>query len=70
MGHLGAEWMVVLAREGFFWPNMRAKMEHYVTQLCFCKKRNKLNTVTRTLIQSIQTSAPFDLLRLFASGQV
>lgn len=43
MGHLGADRMVALAREHFFWPKIRQEMEHYVTQVCCCIKRKKPN---------------------------
>lgn len=58
MGHLGADRMIALARERFFWPKMRQEVEHYVTQVCCCIKRKKPNRVTRTPIQSIETFAP------------
>lgn len=64
MGHLGADRMVALARERFFWPKMRQEMEHYVTQVCRCIKRKKPNRVTRTPIQSIETSAPFEMISI------
>ncbi|KAK7904447.1 hypothetical protein WMY93_017054 [Mugilogobius chulae] len=64
MGHLGAERMVTLARERFFWPRMRQEMEHYVTQVCSCMKRKKPNRVTRTPLQSIETSAPFEMISI------
>lgn len=41
MGHLGADRMVALARERFFWPRMRQEMEHYVIQVCCCIKKKK-----------------------------
>lgn len=43
MGHLGADRMVALARERFFWPKMREEIEHYVTRVCCCVKRKKPN---------------------------
>ncbi|TKS65275.1 Retrovirus-related Pol polyprotein [Collichthys lucidus] len=64
MGHLGADRMVALARERFFWPKMRQEMEHYVTKVCCCIKRKKPNRVTRTAIQSIETSAPFEMISI------
>lgn len=64
MGHLGADRMVALARERFFWPKMRQEMEHYVTQGCRCVKRKKPNRVTRTPIQNIETSAPFEMISI------
>ena len=64
MGHLGADRMVALARERFFWPKMRQEMEHYVTRVCRCIKRKKPNRITRTPIQSIVTSAPFEMISI------
>lgn len=64
MGHLGADRMVALARERFFWPKMRQEMEHYVTQVCRCIKKKKPNRITRTPIQSIETSAPFEMISI------
>lgn len=64
MGHLGADRMVGLARERFFWPKMRQEMEHHVTHVCSCIKRKKPNRVTRTPLQSIETSAPFEMLSI------
>ena len=32
MGHLGAERVMELARERFYWPFMRADITHYVTK--------------------------------------
>ncbi len=64
MGHLGADRMVALARERFFWPKMRQEMEHYVTKVCRCIKRKKPNRITRTAIQRIKTSAPFEMISI------
>ena len=39
MGHLGAERVVELARERFFWPHMqRNYITHFVTKECSCVK--------------------------------
>lgn len=54
--------MVDLARERFFWPRMRQEMEHFVTRVCRCIKRKKPNRITRTSIQSIETTAPFEMI--------
>ncbi|KAL7842136.1 hypothetical protein SRHO_G00238250 [Serrasalmus rhombeus] len=64
MGHLGADRMVALARERFYWPKMRQEMDHYVTQECRCIKRKKPNRVIRTPIQSIEISAPFEMISI------
>ncbi|KAK7909570.1 hypothetical protein WMY93_014254 [Mugilogobius chulae] len=62
MGHLGADRVVALARERFFWPKMRRDIEHHVTSVCCCLKSKKPNRVTRTPIQSMETSAPFEMI--------
>jgi hypothetical protein len=36
MGHLGAERVVELARERFFWPHMQRNIMHFVTKKCSC----------------------------------
>ena len=41
MGHLGADRVVELARERFYWPFMRADITHYVTKMCRCLKQRK-----------------------------
>lgn len=64
MGHLGADRMVALARGRFFWPKMRQEMEHHVTQVCTCIKRKKPHRITRTPLQSIETSAPFEMMAI------
>ncbi len=60
----GTDRMVALARERFFWPKMRQEMEHYVTQVCLCVKWKKPNRVTRTPIQNVVTSAPFEMISI------
>uniref|UniRef100_A0A3B3DKF6 Gypsy retrotransposon integrase-like protein 1 n=1 Tax=Oryzias melastigma TaxID=30732 RepID=A0A3B3DKF6_ORYME len=64
MGHLGADRMIALARERFYWPKMRQEIEHHVTQVCRCIKRKKPNRIIRTPIQSIETSAPFEMISI------
>ena len=38
MGHLGAPWVVQLARERFYWSNMEEDITHFVTKVCPCLK--------------------------------
>lgn len=64
MGHLGAERVLALARERFFWPRMKKEIEHHVTCVCCCLKRKKPNRVIRTPTQSIRTSAPFEMISI------
>uniref|UniRef100_A0A8C1WAH7 Gypsy retrotransposon integrase-like protein 1 n=1 Tax=Cyprinus carpio TaxID=7962 RepID=A0A8C1WAH7_CYPCA len=64
MAHLGADRMVAAARARFFWPKMREEMEHYVTRVCRCLRQKKPNRITRTPIQSIETTAPFEMISI------
>ena len=64
MGHLGGDRMVALARERFFWPKMRQEAEHYISHVCQCVKRKKPNRITRTPLQNIETSAPFEMISI------
>ena len=62
MGHLGAERVIELARERFYWPHMATEIEHYVTRVCCCLKRKKPHLPPRAPAQSIETSQPFELI--------
>jgi hypothetical protein len=42
MGHLGAERVVELARERFFWPHMQRNIMHFVTKKCSCVETTEL----------------------------
>ena len=37
----GADRVIELARERFYWPFMRADITHYVTKACQCLKQRK-----------------------------
>lgn len=43
MGHLGADRVICLARERFFWPGMQNDITHFVTKVCHCLKHSLLN---------------------------
>lgn len=59
MGHLEADRMVALTRESFCWSKMRQEVEHSVTQVCRCMKKKPPTRITRTPVQSTETSAQF-----------
>ena len=62
LGHLGSERVLHLARRRFFWPRMQRDIEHYVTKVCRCVQQKKPSLPVRAQLQSIHTSAPFELV--------
>ncbi len=64
MGHLGVERVLDLARQRFFWPNMRRDIEHFVHHVCRCLKQKQPNRHTVAPLQSIVTTAPFQLISI------
>jgi hypothetical protein len=47
MGHLGAERVVELGRERFFWPHIQRNITHFVTKECSCVKQQAPAKKTR-----------------------
>mgnify|MGYP002804273963 CR=1 FL=1 len=41
MGHLGTERMFTLAKERFFWPDVKADIDQYINHACRCQKQKK-----------------------------
>ena len=64
MGHLGPERVFNLARERFYWPGMKMDINHFITNVCSCVKQRKPTFITREPLQSITTSAPFELISI------
>ncbi len=64
MAHLSADLMVTAAHAHFFWPKMREEIEHYITKVCRCLRQKKPNRITRIPIQSIETTAPFEMISI------
>ena len=54
--------MLSLAREQFYWPHMKADLEHYVTKACRCLKQKQPSKKARAPMQSITTIAPLELV--------
>ena len=52
LGHLGAPRVVHLARERFYWPNMKDDISYFETKVCPC--------LTRAPLHSVTTSYPFE----------
>jgi len=64
LGHVGANRVIELARERFYWPHMAQDIEHYVTKVCECVKCRKPAFHECAPAQSIKTSALFELLSI------
>ena len=64
MGHLGLERLLALARERFYWPNMRRDINHYIHNICSCLKKKRPNLPNRAPLQPIITTAPMQLLSM------
>lgn len=56
--------VVGLVRTHFYWPHMYQDIANFVKYRCRCVKQRKPNTVTRTPMSSISTSAPCELISL------
>ncbi len=64
MGHFGAERVISMARERFYWPRMAADINHYVRNVCPCLMQRKAHKEERAPMQHLQSSAPFDLVSI------
>ena len=64
MGHLGADRVIELARQRFYWPFMRADITHYVTKVCRCLKQRKPTTCITAPLEPITSTAPFQLVSM------
>ncbi len=61
MGHLGAERVLQLARERFYWPYLQRNITYFVTKVCSCLKQRRPNLSTRAPLQPIVTNTPFEV---------
>lgn len=65
MGNLGAERVLQLARERFYWPYMQRDITHFVNRVCSCLKQRRPNISTRAPLQPVITNAPFELISIY-----
>lgn len=64
MGHLGADRVISLARERFFWPFMSRDITHFVSNVCTCLKDRHPNVHRRAPLKPIRTTCPFELVSI------
>ena len=62
MGHLGPERVYDLAKERFYWPYMKQEIAEQITQKCSCLINKKPSTPPYASLQSIQSTAPLDIV--------
>ena len=64
MGHLGADRVIQLARERFYWPRMAADIEEYIGTRCTCLKQKKPPKPVRAPLKPILTSSPLEMVSI------
>ena len=64
MGNQGAERVISLVRDQFYWPGMQQHVEHFTANVCRCLKQKKPSGPTRAPLQPITTSEPFELINI------
>ena len=62
MGHLGADRVLQLARERFYWVGMERDIREFISKRCSCLRDKKPRLQTRAPMQSIESSSPWELL--------
>ena len=62
MGHLGADRVIDLCKQRFYWPYMRTDITHYIQNQCRCIVSKQPNVPERAPLVPIESSEPFELV--------
>ena len=64
LGHPGVDRVVDLARSRFYWPYMQQEIAYFITNKCSCIQHKKPGTPVRAPMESITTTAPFEMVSI------
>ena len=64
MGHLGVDRVVSLARERFYWPDMRQDIANFISWRCQCLKQKPSHHTPHEPLQPIATSVLFEVISI------
>ena len=64
MAHLGADRVLELARQRFFWPRMGRDVNNFVRKKCRCVADKRPNVPERAKLVPIETSYPFEVVAI------
>jgi transposase InsO family protein len=64
MGHLGADRVISLATDRFYWPRMASDIQEYITQRCDCLKDKRPAHQQKAPLKPIVTTHPFELVSI------
>ena len=64
MGHVGPARVMQLCRSRLFWPKMNRDVEEFINQNCQCLSQKKPARHKEAELQSIETSAPLELITI------
>ena len=62
MAHVGAEKVIELTQQRFFWPKMRSDIEEYIQRECSCVVTKKPNLADRAPLVPIHATYPFEMV--------
>lgn len=53
MGHLGADRILKLIRERFYWPKMEEKVQYFIRNLCTCVRKKQPHTQSQNYLNKV-----------------